>query len=156
MRSIRAGLDRYLSSSPIRKPFSTLRDREFKVANEVLHAHLKDLARKGIISSTKHTTPTADDLERLYENGQLGTSTPEKLLQTAWFYMMLYFGKRGRGNQRAMTKEDLELQRTTAGVEYFVLLERATKNLPGGLNDKEQSLMAWPNHTRCPVKCLKT
>ena len=42
MKAIRSGLDRFLSSSPQRKPFSIIRDREFKPANEALDASLKD------------------------------------------------------------------------------------------------------------------
>jgi len=33
MKAIRSGLDRFLSGSPQRKPFSIIRDREFKPAN---------------------------------------------------------------------------------------------------------------------------
>ena len=33
-------LDRYLSSSPYRNPFSIIRNRQFKKANEVLDAHI--------------------------------------------------------------------------------------------------------------------
>ena len=39
MKEVRSGLDRYLSSSPYRNPFSIIRDRQFKKANEVLDAH---------------------------------------------------------------------------------------------------------------------
>ena len=48
MKAIRSGLDRFLSGSPQRKPFSIIRDRECKPANEALDASLKDLARQGL------------------------------------------------------------------------------------------------------------
>ena len=99
-----------------RKPFSIIRDREFKPANEALDASLKDLARHGLISSTKHKRPISkEDLEAVYAANQLGLDTPESLVNTAWFYTVLYFGKSGRENQRAMKPGDLQLKTTTGG-----------------------------------------
>ena len=40
MKTVRSGLDRYLSSSPYRKPFSIIRNRLFIKAQEVLDAHV--------------------------------------------------------------------------------------------------------------------
>ena len=259
MKAIRSGLDRFLSGSPQKKPFSIIRDKAFKPANEALDASLKDLARQGLISSTKHKRPISnEDLEALYAANQLGVkpgfhiivrivrivrivpvvskkmfrrpgrsygnaiqtiandpddwddldrldriefypddrgdrvnfespgsfaivwvafpydrpgrlkiffettgtigtirtigtiiwkpglNTPESLVNTAWFYTILYFGKRDRENQRAMKPGDLQLKTTTSGLKYFVLRERATKNHPGRVSDNEdesQSVM---------------
>ena len=94
MKAIRSGLYRFLSVSPQRKPFSIIRDREFKPANEALDASLKDLARQGLISSTKHKRSIfKEDLEALYATNQLGLDTPESLVNTSWFYTVLSFGK---------------------------------------------------------------
>ena len=88
----------------------------------------------GVLSSTKHKPALGrDDVEQLFAGKQLGTDTPENLLQTAWFYVMLYFGKRGRENQRNMVKEDLVFGKSDDGLEYVTLRERATKNHSGGL-----------------------
>ena len=77
MKAIRSGLDRFLSGSPQRKPFSIIRVREFKPANEALDASLKDLARLGLISSTKDKSSISkEDLEALYAANQLGLDTP--------------------------------------------------------------------------------
>ena len=98
-------------------------------------------------------------MEALYEAGQLGLETPESLVNTTWFYVILYFGKRGRENQRAMKPSDLEIKTTTSGLKYFILKERATKNHAGGLNDNEDetqsTMMAWPGQPRCPVACVE-
>ena len=90
---------------------------------------------------------------------QLGLNTPESLANTAWFYTLLYFGKRGRENQRVMEPRDFQLKTTTSGLKYFVLSERATKNHPGGESDNEDEsqsvMMAWPGNPCCPVACLE-
>ena len=78
MKAIRAGLDRFLSCSQRRKTFSFIRDREFQSANEAVDATLKDLARKGLISSTKHKRSISQEgLEALYSNNQLILEHPE-------------------------------------------------------------------------------
>jgi len=85
MKAIRSWLDRFLSGSPQRKPLSIIRDKHikaFKPANEALDASLKDLARQGFISSTKHKRPISnEDLEALYAANQLGVNTPESLVK---------------------------------------------------------------------------
>ena len=154
MKAIRSGLDRFLSSPPQRKPFSIIRDRKFKPANEALYASLKDLARQGLISSTKDKRPISkEDLEALYAANQLGLDTLESLVNTAWFYTLL---KRGRENQRAMKPGDLQLKTTTGGHKYFILNERAKKNPPGGTNDNDDEKvcddgMAWKPPLSCDL-----
>ena len=116
MKAIRAGLDRYLNKENTN--FSIITDRDFKPANEALNAHLVELAREGKISSTKHKPALIpQDVEILYEKKQLGLETPESLFQTAWFNIMLHFGKRGRENMREMTAEDIQIHKSSSGLE---------------------------------------
>ena len=159
MKAIRAGLDRYLNKENTN--FSIITDRDFKPANEALNAHLVELAREGKISSTKHKPALIpQDVEILYEKKQLGLETPESLLQTAWFNIMLHFGKRGRENMREMTAEDIQVHKSSSGLEYITLVERATKNHQGGLNSSENEAAAVmseiPGNPRCPVVAVKT
>lgn len=65
-KAIRSGLDRFLSGSPQRKPFSIIRDKMFKAANEALDASLKDLARYGLISSINHKRPISKRTLKLF------------------------------------------------------------------------------------------
>ena len=55
-----------------------IRDKIFKLANEALNPSLKDLARQGLISCSKHRRPiSSEDLEVLYAANQLGPNAPE-------------------------------------------------------------------------------
>ena len=78
------------------------------------------------------------------------------MVNTTWFYTILYFGKRVCENQRAIKPSDLHLK-TTRGLKYFALSKRAMKNYLGGVisnEDESQSvMMAWPENPRCPVAC---
>ena len=100
----------------------------------------------------------------LFERQQLGPADakcPSRLLRTSWFYITLYFGKRGRENQRQMTKTMLALRRSPLGKRYYELQRQipgavlATKNNQGGLSDEEDEsdgkMFETPGSPRCPV-----
>ena len=101
--SIRAALDRYLRSPPLNKEFSICDGIQFNEANTAWNSYLKHLASTGKIAGTIHKNPlTAEIIQKLFESGELAsadTKIPRALLQTTWFYVSLYFGKRGRENQ---------------------------------------------------------
>ena len=127
--SIRAVLDRHLKSAPHNKVFSICYSQLFNEANKTLNSYLKHLSSSGQIAGTVHKKPLTGELtQTLYEKGQLGDATtqdPRVLLQTSWFFISLYFGKRGRENQSAMKKSMLRLMKSPG--EYFEL----NKSEPG-------------------------
>ena len=106
MKSIRAAIDRFLCSPPHCKQFSIIGDPAFTEANQVLDAFVKDLRKTGKIAGVAHKKPiTKQQIQRLYECGELGpakSTNPAQLQRTVWFYLVLYFGQRGRENQRQM------------------------------------------------------
>ena len=100
---------------------------------------LKDLARQGLISFTKHKRPiSSEDLEVLYAANQLGLNPPESFANSAWFNTILYFGKRGCENQREMKPGALQLNNNNnnnnnnnkPAIKYFISSEKATKISP--------------------------
>ena len=98
-----------------------IRDKVFKPANETLNPSLKDLSRQGLISFTKHKPPiSSEDLEVLYAANQLGLNPPESFANSA-SNIILYFGKRGRENQRAMKPGDLQLNNINKPAEILHL-----------------------------------
>lgn len=95
--------NRYLRSPPLNKKFSICDEIQFNEANTALNSYLKHLASTGKIAGTINNNPlTAEIIQKLFESGELAsadTKIPRALLQTTWFYVSLYFGKRGRENQ---------------------------------------------------------
>ena len=77
----------------------------------------------------------------------------------------VFFGRRGRENQREMKFGVLTLRQTPNGIEYFELNRQcpgslpSTKNHQGGLADREDEcdakIFAVPESARCPVKTVK-
>ena len=104
LRSIRAGLDRYLQSTELKKPFSIMADPEFTQANKALDAFVKTLRKDGEIAGVVHKeTLTREIVEKLFQSGQLGpadSKNPSQLQNTVWFYISLYFA-----SEVAKTKE---------------------------------------------------
>ena len=97
----------------------------FSEANKKLSSDLKQLVKNGKIAPTVHRVSlTADIIKKLYEKGELAdvdTLSPRALLQTAWFQISLYFGKRGRENQSSLKKSMLRVVKTADDQEYFEL-----------------------------------
>ena len=102
---------------------------------------------------------------KLYKKGELAeasTRDPRALMQTAWLFIFLYFGKRSRENQAAMKKSILRLVTTADGAEYFELNRNelgavlTTKNHEGGIDSSDDhsngKIFAVPGSSRCPVE----
>lgn len=145
LTSIRAAIDRHLRNEPNNKSSSIIGESEFTEANKTLNSLLKSLSKSGQISSTVHKPAlTVEAVAKLYEAGELVDASsldPKKLQQTAGFFITLYFGRRGRENQRQLTKSSLKLSKTpNSGLEYYELNRGApggvfsTKNHQGGLD----------------------
>ena len=90
--SIRAAIDRHLCIEPNNKPFLIIGD-EFTEANKALNSLLESLSKSGEICSTVHKPAlTVEAVAKLYEVGELVDASsldPEKLQQTAWFFVTL-------------------------------------------------------------------
>lgn len=164
LRSIRAAIDRYLRQPPINKPWSIVGDKEFNTANKILNAICKKNAKEGTVGNVVHKQPiNKEQIQHLFETGQLGThdtTDPATLLRTAWFYLTLYFGKRGRENQRKLTKNMLILRTTPQGRRYYELNSSlSSKNHQGGLNDNtdesDGKMFEVKDSARCPVKTIE-
>ena len=104
LKSIRSAIDRFLRSPPRSKQFSTTSHAAFTEANKVLDAFVKDLRKSGKIAGLVHKKAISkQQIQKLFDWGELGladTKNPAQPQRTFWFYLELFFGRRGRENQR--------------------------------------------------------
>ena len=117
------------------------------------------------MSGVHKKTISKQQVEKLFQSGELGPKNPAQLQRTACFYLGIYFGRRGRENQREMKPAMLTLRATPQGEEYFELNREfpgslpATKNHQGGLSDTEgesdSKIFSVPESAKCPVKTIK-
>jgi len=136
---------------------------------QVLDAFVKDLRKTGKIAGVVHKKPiTKQQIERLYECGELGpanSTNPAQPQGTVWFYLVLYFGQRGRENQRLMKSNMLVFRKTPQAKEYCELSKKgagsvpSTKNHQGGPHDHEddsdRKIFALQDSPTCPVQTIR-
>jgi len=90
----------------------------------------------------------------------------KKQQQTAWFFITIYFGRRGRENQRQLTKLSLKLSKLQiSGLEYYELNREApggvfsTKNHQGGFDGSDDpsdgKMLESKGLAHCPVAVVK-
>ena len=75
-----------------------------------------------------------DEKSRFGELGPADSLNPAQLQRTAWFYLGLFFGRRGRENQRQLTPAMFSLRKTPQGVEYYELNRSQPGSLPATKN----------------------
>ncbi|KAJ7381532.1 hypothetical protein OS493_001682 [Desmophyllum pertusum] len=88
----------------------------------MVNSFVKDLRKTGKVAGVVHKKPISkQQIQRLYECGELGpadSTNPAQLQRTAWFYLVLYLGRRGRENQRQMKSNMLVFRKTSHGKEF--------------------------------------
>ena len=150
-KPIRSGLDNfYLVPFKESRLFSSIRERAFKPANVVLDPSLKDPARQGLIKLRK--APASNFQLRPWSPLCSESAWSEYSRKSCKFgFTPIYFGKRGRENQRAMKPVgDLQLKTTASGLKCLVLSFPASRSLSrrGKMKREERDLC------RLPTSCL--
>ena len=106
-----------------------------------------------------HSIILPEDIQKCYESGIFGDDSPLSLLRVNWFNMNLHLCRRGRENQRILSKNSFIFKADANNVEYVEMAEEEkTKNHPGGLSDKADEAdpkMFSTGETHCPVQYLK-
>jgi len=100
----RNGLERYLNNLPYKKRIHIATGPAFQQSNQVLDAKLKDMKRHGEQNVKHKPAIEREDLRRLKESAVISPTTPQGLLYNVWFHVTLYFCRRGREEQRDLTK----------------------------------------------------
>ena len=140
----------YIASSPC---FAKVRETLTKKQMQLKCSGKGDLPNK--------SDPLSDsDIETLWEKGQLGSSTPDCILQTLWFCNTVHFGLRSCQEHRDMCWGDVILKSDENGHEFLEYTERQTKTRTGA-NPKDNRALKpklWANINkpeRCPVNIYK-
>ncbi len=133
----------------------------FAQVREAIKSKQKQLKRDGKGNMPNKSDAVSDEeLEIMWQNGQLGGSTPDSILQTLWFYNTVHFGLRGSAEHRDMCWGDVELKSDGNKKEYLEFNERQTKTRTGenprDIRAVKPKLFAnLENPDRCPVNIYK-
>ena len=140
---------------------SVIHGIEFVKVREVLQAKMKELKSEGRGNKPQRAEPITDnEIEQLWETNQLGSSSPESIFNTLWFFNTVSFGLRGSDEHRDMCWGDVKLFADESGHEYLEFAERQTKTRQGS-NPRDVRTVKpkmWANLTepdKCPVNIYK-
>ena len=159
LRGMITSIDRHLKENYY--PTTITNGDEFYKTRSVLTTKQKSLKKQGKGNKPNAASPLNDEqVELLWENGQFGSSKPESILNTLWFYNTAGFGLRGVDEHRQMTYGDVSLKTDADGLDYLEFSERSTKTRQGGdtTNLRQVKPKIWENTSnkgRCPVSVFK-
>ncbi|XP_014664034.1 PREDICTED: uncharacterized protein LOC106806559 [Priapulus caudatus] len=111
---IRYGLQRYFQC---KRKWDIIDDGEFKDANVVFKAKIKDLKRigKGVYH---HPAITEEDLQKLYHSSCMSANTPSGLQTKVQFDIQLYLCRSGRENLSKMTVDHFAISTDASGRRF--------------------------------------
>ena len=166
IRSLLSGLSRILKSN--KAPFSIFNkeDTRFRDLQLTLDSMSSELHKKGIGAARNSASViTEEDENTLWAKGALGTSSPQILQHTIFFYIGLHFCLRGVQEQYDLTPRQLirfppDTSIYHSGV-YYQYTEFVSKNNQHrfkdiNLSNKVVRSHASPGSNRCLVKLLDT
>ncbi|XP_052080614.1 transcriptional regulator QRICH1-like [Mytilus californianus] len=160
LKGMLCSFDRYLRQHNYGYQIS--KSAEFSKVKDVLTAKQVELKKMGKGNGNKKAETLCDqDIEKLFQSGEIGVDYPTTLLHTVWFFNTVYFGLRGVTEHHQMTWGDVKIQRdNSSGLEYLQMNERNTKTRTGkSLRDQRDiPQMAWANpenELKCPVHAYK-
>ena len=159
MRGIIGSVERHLRRHNY--GYSVLHDLQFSKMQDTLKSKQKELKKRGLGNKPLAADAISEnEIDKLYDNGQLGVSTPTSMINTLWLNNTVHFGMRGGGEEhRALCLGDLVLQYDDdLKLEYVQYNERQTKTRTGidinNIRDKPPRMYAT-GEDRCPVKCFR-
>ncbi|XP_067657120.1 transcriptional regulator QRICH1-like isoform X4 [Haliotis asinina] len=97
-------------------PYSIVKDRPFQSSRDFLKKKL-NVGRK--IVAPKHSPVNDDDIEIMFQTGQLGIQSPESLIHTLWFLNSKYFGIRRPAEHYNLKWGHIQLKVNDEGMEYL-------------------------------------
>ena len=159
LHSIRAALQRHISSPPFNRIISIISDAEFKPANIVFTGRLK-LNRAQGTDKTKHKEAIQPgDLQKMYTSEVLSNRYPQALLYKVFFEISLHFVRRAKEGLRDLRKNSFEIKADDQGLRYATIgYNEKTKKDHGDKKEfveKEQRMYEQPDDPACPLKSLE-
>ena len=141
----RHAIERYLNAPPYNKGLQLASDPRFMRSNQMLDAQLINLRRNGKENVTHKPAIEEGHLKQLKTSGVFSLSSPLSLLRNVWFHIVLFFCRRGREGQRALTTNSFKFATDAAGRKFVTMAhDDVSKNHP-------KATMA----TRCLSSILK-
>ncbi|XP_071128790.1 uncharacterized protein KIAA1958-like [Mytilus edulis] len=152
VKAFQSSISRYMND---KLNISIIRDKEFNHSREVLSAKMKELKTMGLGAKKKRADPfSTEEINLLYEKGQLGRGNPGALIHSVWLNNSLHFGLRSREEHATLRWGDIERKATSTGEKYLEHTERQTKTRTGATTHSrpfQAKMFEDKGNPRCPV-----
>ncbi|CAH1259042.1 ZBTB7A [Branchiostoma lanceolatum] len=146
MLGFRSTIKTYLLNHPAKPTFDITHDSMFSAANKTL---LKVVKKCPIGFEVGIKAISFPDLQKLFDSGTLGTSTPNSLQRLIWFYFTVHFHIKTTNEWLMLKKKDLTLH-NQGRKDAFFTLRRPVK---GGQQIEDR--MYATGGPLCPVAVTK-
>ncbi|KAK3721649.1 hypothetical protein QZH41_003672 [Actinostola sp. cb2023] len=133
--SFRNAIERHLSTQD--RHLTIAKNPVFKRSNKMLESKLKTMRREGKENVKHKPILESADIAKLKESAYLSPEDPAGLLRKVWFFVTLYWCRRGCEGQRSLRRDSFKFEEDAEGNEYAIMShQERTKNHQGGLNDR--------------------
>ncbi|XP_066278717.1 uncharacterized protein [Branchiostoma lanceolatum] len=146
MLGFRSTIKTYLLNHPAKPTFDITHDSTFSAANKTLLKVVKECPIGFEVGIKAISFP---DLQKLFDSGTLGTSTPNSLQRLIWFYFTVHFHVKTTNEWLMLKKKDLTLHNQGRKDAYFTL----RRPVKGGQQIEDR--MYATGGPLCPVAVTK-
>lgn len=157
--SIRAAINRHLTSPPFSKSINIIHDKEFMLCNQVFTGIIRKMRESGKDVTHHKTAIPEGDMAKMYETKTLSNDTPLSLLRKVFVEISINFGRRGREGLRELTRESIIIKKDDKGQEYATMtfneLDKNHQNPSPKEPEKKQILYSQDDSDLCPILSLK-
>ena len=96
----------------------TSKHPKFVKSDKVLNAVLKTMKRENKLMVVHKAVISKADLSKLGSSGALSSQSPLKLVRAVWFYISMYWCRRGPEGQCQLTANSFEIRNNGNGRKY--------------------------------------
>ena len=153
--SVCCGLQRYIKDH--RPQINIFKDACFSGFIKTLDSEMKRLRSVGLGVTRKQAEPlTVDEENSLWEQGLLGDSTPQTLIDSLLFLCGINFALRSGQEHRSLQVTQIELVVPPNVAPYVIYTENYSKNNAGGLSHRKVKPKQVVHHANeeNPERCL--
>ena len=113
------------------------RNPAFSRSNKMLESKLKALRREGKENVQHKAVIESADLIKINNSPFMSPHTPDGLLRKVWFYVTLYWCRRGCEGQRSLRRDSFKFAKDADGNDFITMShDELTKNHLGGFDEK--------------------
>ncbi|XP_046580295.1 uncharacterized protein LOC124287853 isoform X2 [Haliotis rubra] len=123
LRNVQSHLERYLKDANY--PFSITKDDQFQYSRQILRGKIAEARSRA--KPRNCTRVTAKDISVMFQSGELGSESPESLLNSMWFMNNMFLHIKQNFDHYNLRWGDIRLCKTGFGLEMLECVNGKSK-----------------------------